>query len=64
VKPKFKIGDSVKSISVFQIMMVITIVEDHKSDVKYKCAWVEDELVFANYFTESDLTPLPASRYY
>lgn len=65
MKPKYKIGDSVKTISVLQIMMVITIIESEDySNVKYKCAWVADESVFSDYFTEQDLMPLPVSRYY
>ncbi len=64
VKPKYKIGDSVKSISVVPFMMVITIIESEDSNVQYKCAWVEDELVFSEYFNESDLITLPLSRYY
>ena len=66
VKPKFKIGDSVKSNSFFKLMMVITVIacDDYSNNlfarklplnVKYKCAWIEGEKVFADYFAESDL---------
>jgi len=50
-------------------MMVITIIvcEDYSNNlfnrklplnVKYKCAWIEGEQVFSDYFTESDLISL------
>ena len=69
MKPKFKIGDSVKSNSLLKLMMVITIIvcEDYSNNlfnrklplnVKYKCAWIEGEQVFSDYFTESDLISL------
>ena len=65
MKPKYKIGDSVKSSSVLQILMVITIIENEDcSNFKYKCAWIADELAYSDYFAEHDLMPLTASRYY
>jgi hypothetical protein len=64
VKPKFKIGDSVKSISFFQVMMVITIIESEENlNVKYKCAWIKDGKAFSDYFNECDLIPLTTFQY-